>query len=762
MGIHKPLPMHKQIYASLAMALVIVAAPALTVNQNDGNPQVYLSSEDVPSDAGFVVEEQPYMVGEDECLIYYSDGYIEQKPECGGTEGSHQEVYVMDEDECHIYHSDGMVELKDECEDDQWDDWDDDHDDWDDDDHHQDVYVVDEDECYIYHSDGYMETKDECDEDGGYIPHHDDEDEPAVAMIDEDECHYYFEDGYVELKPECEDDGTHVDEDDHQDVHVVDEDECYIYHSDGFVELKEECGGEDHHEDDHQDEGPQYEIVDEDECHYYFEDGYVELKPECAEHKDYDQYDVDFDDHYEDHYHSQVDELKWMAEEIEMRIHDLRRFIGELDAMREGNERVDQKIRDLEEVADKAEEILEKIREAAEEGDLEGDWERIDEFWMAIDQINRAAQFHMDTVAHAFEMEHDIHFVEEYDRDGAEAAWDEKYGEHDFKLLEDKIDYDMMDQIVRHIPEEMMGQMMEHMHHDQGAHMMTHLMNNMDVLDDKATQMMEYSIELMSVMEEVEIDDEDNPRYDRLKELFEESMTYLSEDTHEDIINFWLRVRDAVVDGASDEELAAFETEIMSHLEANQQALVDEGVQFHDVLLGNDDWYFDPVIELKNRGVIDGKQGGVYDPGADITNSEILKVLLESADIGAATHAPQDTTAHGHWYEGYVAQAEELGLDLPQNWDEAASRGDVAVWASQIFELHEDVDGDHVPFGDVDQYDPNANHYQAVYDHGIFTGAGDTGHLNPDDPINRAESAQVALMIIENVVEVQSLDGLSL
>lgn len=613
-------------------------------------------------------------------------------------------------------------------------------------------------------------------------PQHDSTEEfHEVFVVDEDECHVFHSDGVVELKDECEDDFDESEDHEeewedeevtHEDIYPVDENECEIFFSDGFVEVKEECRDEfkeeekhrgphhtNHHDEDEQ--GPRFQMVEEDECHFYFEDGFVELKPECR-HKEFEEFDQDFEDDFEEHLEEQVNHLREEVERLMDMLEDFEDFADETSEEFSEDDAILEAVEKVYDMIERSHEALESMKEEVEAGNAHNHWERVD-------KIRHAAHKQMEKLHRRIgerghrEMKMHIEFKEEMTGERAEDMFHEYYGEDfDFEVFEEHIDFEHVDQMVRNVPGEMMGQVMQHMHNPHGQHLMTNLMNNMHVLDERATQMMEYSMELMAVMEEVEIDDEDDARYDHLKHMFEKSMTFLSEDTHDEIISFWLEVRDVVARGATDDELASFESEIEALLEANQNALVDEGVQFHDVLLADDDWYFEHVIDLKERGVIDGKRDsngeltGEYQPSSNVTNAEMLKILLESAGQGEADR--DHSGLEGKWYGKYVGQANDLGLDLVDNWNEEADRGTVAIWTAQIFELQNEFDGGDVPFNDISHSDPYAAHYQAVSEYEIFSGDGSTGNLNPHDPINRAEAAKVAGKVIENVVEVETLD----
>lgn len=169
-------------------------------------------------------------------------------------------------------------------------------------------------------------------------------------------------------------------------------------------------------------------------------------------------------------------------------------------------------------------------------------------------------------------------------------------------------------------------------------------------------------------------------------------------------------------------------------------------------------WYHSAVTALYDEGVVNGYKDssgsltGEYKPSGTLTRAEMLKIVLEVGDYGAASHSSSDSSAHGQWFEGYVAMKEDMDLSLDGDWNEPITRREVAVLMSEaylLFDYGYEYDGQ---FGDISENDSDADHLAAVYEEGIFTGDDGTGNFRPSDNMNRAEAAKVAYVALYEVL----------
>ncbi|MBU1015655.1 S-layer homology domain-containing protein [Patescibacteria group bacterium] len=174
----------------------------------------------------------------------------------------------------------------------------------------------------------------------------------------------------------------------------------------------------------------------------------------------------------------------------------------------------------------------------------------------------------------------------------------------------------------------------------------------------------------------------------------------------------------------------------------------------------DDAWYTQYVAPVKDRGIIsgykdaNGNELGEFRPANNITVAEILKIALETANEAKASGNPELSSALNHWAKGYVKKAEELGLDLVDgnvDLNRAATRGEVVRLVLEAV----GIDPEEVAstdFSDVARGHKNARFIQYAADLGIVSGDDNASTFRPDAPINRAEAAKIANLIIEIVL----------
>jgi len=515
------------------------------------------------------------------------------------------------------------------------------------------------------------------------------------------------------------------------------------------------------YKDDYEDE--YYDELDEWEDEDYKDEYWEEPESDCFDTdgfydcgSDHEDYYIDFEDSYDDHYDTQTDEIGKMIAELEMKLMDLEIFLDDVRSMENGQaSSVEDSIDALEELIDGGFDLLETMYDKTKEGLSH---EEVGKFWDMIAYIRETADSHMRNIEDAFMIDGGFEFYED-------EHYDDKYfedyygGDYHYDEFFKDFDYDDAQYVTQEVPDDLMYELVEHADNPYAQELATNVMNNLDVLDEDAVTFLEYSSELFDVMEDVSVPDDNDPKYDRLKALYEKSFVLLTEDVREELISTWTSVKSAVESGASETVLNDFAEQIESLLQENTDALVmEEGIGYYDVNVHDDDWYFDDVQELKDEGIIGGFKDehgdatGYFGPSELITKAEMLKLVLEVSQRGEASFSPSDSSAHGQWYQGYVAQFENMGMSYGGNWNDPITRRVAAVWISEAMELHEKVDGYNGEFGDVSSADDDALHFAAVYEYGVFTGDSGTGNLRAEDSMNRAEAAKVVRTAMNEVL----------
>lgn len=172
------------------------------------------------------------------------------------------------------------------------------------------------------------------------------------------------------------------------------------------------------------------------------------------------------------------------------------------------------------------------------------------------------------------------------------------------------------------------------------------------------------------------------------------------------------------------------------------------------------DWYTEHVSAVKAKGIIsgykdaDGNELGEYRPGNLITIAEILKIGLETAGKGADDGTPSLAAAINHWAEGYVKKAEELGLDIvlgDVDINRPATRAEVVRMMLEALGIKPEAVSS-VDFSDVPVTHKHAAFIQYAKDLGIVSGDAGKTTFRPDAPVNRAEAAKIANLILSIII----------
>lgn len=92
-----------------------------------------------------------------------------------------------------------------------------------------------------------------------------------------------------------------------------------------------------------------------------------------------------------------------------------------------------------------------------------------------------------------------------------------------------------------------------------------------------------------------------------------------------------------------------------------QQEILEESNGFNDV--SEEDWYYDAVYELYDRGIISGKSKDTFAPDDSITREEIVKMLavMENLTLTDGNAVFADVKA-GDWFYPYVNAAAKYGI----------------------------------------------------------------------------------------------------
>lgn len=174
--------------------------------------------------------------------------------------------------------------------------------------------------------------------------------------------------------------------------------------------------------------------------------------------------------------------------------------------------------------------------------------------------------------------------------------------------------------------------------------------------------------------------------------------------------------------------------------------------------LGSVEWAKESIEALAEKGIVNGKQEGVFAPEDPVTREEFLKILIGALalDITEA-ELPFTDVARGGWYEPYVKTAYALNItggvsDSKFGTGERITRQDMAVFAYRALTASGktlDKTVQKPKFADADEISDYAvEAIAAMVEAGVLNGVGN-GHFGPSQPANRAQAAKMIYELIK-------------
>jgi len=172
--------------------------------------------------------------------------------------------------------------------------------------------------------------------------------------------------------------------------------------------------------------------------------------------------------------------------------------------------------------------------------------------------------------------------------------------------------------------------------------------------------------------------------------------------------------------------------------------------EFSDIPAG--EWYSSGVISVYERGILEGKGSGLFDPMGRLTIAETI-ALAAKLHKGYYTGS-MDFPAGSPWYAPYVEYALSNGIPVSayRNMEAAATRSDFAVIISgglpdeAITPINRIVDG-AIP--DVFESYSYGQAVYKLYRAGVLTGVGSEGTFYPGRTLTRAEAATLISRIVD-------------
>ena len=201
------------------------------------------------------------------------------------------------------------------------------------------------------------------------------------------------------------------------------------------------------------------------------------------------------------------------------------------------------------------------------------------------------------------------------------------------------------------------------------------------------------------------------------------------------------------------EEPKEEQTEPVTPAEPEKEDKPATSVKFSDVK--DNDWYFEYVTELAEKGIVSGNGNGGFAPNDNVTREQFLKMIIEATDIEANESENTFADVADDWYKPYVLTAKNLGIvngvsDNEFGIGSNITRQDMAVMITRTIEKL----GITIEEKEVDAFEDNnkVTDYakDAVeYMKSIGLIEGYNNEYRPHDNLTRAEAAKVISQLLK-------------
>jgi len=172
--------------------------------------------------------------------------------------------------------------------------------------------------------------------------------------------------------------------------------------------------------------------------------------------------------------------------------------------------------------------------------------------------------------------------------------------------------------------------------------------------------------------------------------------------------------------------------------------------EFHDV--PESAWFLDGVRGVFERGIMEGRGDGGFDPSGRLTLAETVKIAA-SLHKGFYTGS-MDFPAGSPWYAPYLEYALDNGIPVGayRNLNALATRSDFALIIAGSLPDEALTPKNRVPDGAIPDVFESFSFGQAVYTlyrAGVLTGSDSDGTFFPGRTLTRAEAATIIMRVMD-------------
>lgn len=169
-----------------------------------------------------------------------------------------------------------------------------------------------------------------------------------------------------------------------------------------------------------------------------------------------------------------------------------------------------------------------------------------------------------------------------------------------------------------------------------------------------------------------------------------------------------------------------------------------ETISFND--LSADDWAYEAIMALANKGIIGGDEKGAINPDGGVTREEVAKMMIGARGFEIKSDASLDVTdadTVADWAKGYMATAIEKGII--SGYEDGTVRGNAVVNRAEmatiiVRSLNASIDNfDKTSFADITTDDWYAKYVECAKTLGVVNGYED-GTFKGEASVTRREA----------------------
>lgn len=494
--------------------------------------------------------------------------------------------------------------------------------------------------------------------------------------------------------------------------------------------------------------------------------------------EDFDEPEEDEEEEEDDHFDPCGDNNceDDVSVDIDVTLEEINRaeaFVEALKDLKIDTSEIDNEINKLEDLIDQAKDTLSIFKD--ELGDNNFDQQILHEFWDILGEINQAASDQMSLIYDYLKTK----IPKEAETLSKWSNWVE-YGEDDaldifkdfdlelgdmvladyFQDMSTKFERDVFDKIKKNLKGGILDKMKKYVDDENVLEDFEEILRGIDIFGDEFTnEILQNQFSILDILDGISEEELKGARDGKkIRELMNQTKNIVIPDYFQEELNDeWMAiVEELAIDPTDQDEnlLEEWIKEIEKTLnDIDQENIFGENaVEFFDVQMDDNPWYWRPVMSARRSGIINGYSNqdgmtGYFGPSDNVTYAQALKMALE------ANGHHMENSEEGPWYQNYLNELDilaraRLNSKTFIDWDAPATRGDVILIINELFDIQpiKYVDG---TFPDVKAEDSIADGSMAANLAGIFTGEGDTGNLNPNGNINRAGFAKAIGIAID-------------